>query len=67
VLIVTAYDSFVEDPRLRQADGYVIKSFGALDELKEKIVDILSWETTPEPNKKNHSTIEPKGAVAPAL
>jgi len=26
VLIVTAYDSFVDDPRLSQADGYFVKS-----------------------------------------
>jgi len=41
VLIVTAYDSFVDDPRVSQADGYVVKSFVALDELKQKIVDVL--------------------------
>jgi len=41
VLIVTAYDSFEQDPRLSQADGYVIKSFVALGELKQKIADIL--------------------------
>ncbi|MBW1741610.1 MAG: response regulator [Deltaproteobacteria bacterium] len=40
VLIVTAYDSFVDDPRLSQADGYVIKSIN-LDELKQKIADVL--------------------------
>ncbi len=41
VLIVTAYDSYVNDPRLSQADGYIIKSFSAFDELKEKIAEIL--------------------------
>jgi len=41
VIIVTAYDSFVDDPRVSQADGYVVKSFVALDELKQKIVDVL--------------------------
>jgi len=41
VLIVTAYDSFAEDPRLSQADGYVIKSFVAFDHLKEKIAEVL--------------------------
>ena len=41
VFIWSAYDSFREDPRLSQADGYVIKSFGCLDELKERIADIL--------------------------
>jgi len=40
VIIFTAYDSFREDPRLSQADGYVIKSM-VLDELKVKIADVL--------------------------
>ena len=40
VIIFTAYDSYVDDPRLSQADGYVIKSID-LDELKGKIADIL--------------------------
>ncbi len=41
VLILTAYDTFEQDPRLSQADGYVIKSFVDLDKLKEKIADVL--------------------------
>ena len=41
VLILTAYDTFEEDPRLSQADGYVIKSFVDLDKLKEKIAGVL--------------------------
>ena len=40
VLILTAYDSFMDDPRLSQADGYVIKSID-LGELKQKIADVL--------------------------
>jgi DNA-binding NtrC family response regulator len=40
VLIVTAYDTFVNDPRLSQADGYVIKSFN-LDNLKQEVAKIL--------------------------
>ena len=40
VIIFTAYDSFREDPRLSQANGYVIKSM-ILDELKEKIAGVL--------------------------
>lgn len=42
VLIVTAYDSYVDDPRLSQADGYVVKSIFTLDHLKETISEILS-------------------------
>ncbi len=40
IIIFTAYDSYREDPRLSQADGYVIKSM-ALDELKVKIAGVL--------------------------
>lgn len=42
VLIVTAYDTFVSDPRAFQADGYVVKSFLHFDELKRKIADMLA-------------------------
>ena len=41
VLIVTAYDTYADDPRLSQADGYVVKSFVHLDELKHKIANVL--------------------------
>lgn len=47
VIIFTAYDSYVDDPRLSQADGYVIKSV-ALDELKGKITDILRRKRSPQ-------------------
>jgi len=42
VLIVTAYDSYVDDPRVSQADGYIIKGFGTLDRLKQKIAEVLA-------------------------
>jgi len=41
VLIVTAYDTYADDPRLSQADGYIVKSFVHLNELKHKIADVL--------------------------
>jgi DNA-binding response OmpR family regulator len=41
VIIYTAHDSYREDPRLSEADGYIIKSI-ALDELKNKIANVLS-------------------------
>jgi DNA-binding response OmpR family regulator len=50
VLIVTAYDSFADDPRVSQADGYVVKSFVALDELKQKIADALEQKTVSQPD-----------------
>jgi two-component system response regulator (stage 0 sporulation protein F) len=40
VIILTAYDSFRDDPRLSQADAYVIKS-GDLTELKRKIANVV--------------------------
>ena len=46
VIIFTAYDSYVNDPRLSQADGYVIKSV-SLDELKGKIADVLRRKRAP--------------------
>jgi len=41
VIIVTAYDTYVDDPRVSQAAGYVVKSFFHFDELKQKIADVL--------------------------
>ena len=41
VLIVTAYDNYTNDPRLSEADGYVIKDFHAIGELKKKISETL--------------------------
>jgi DNA-binding NtrC family response regulator len=40
VIIVTAYDSFADDPRVSRANAYVIKSI-RLDTLKEKIAQVL--------------------------
>ena len=41
VIIFTAYDSYLDDPRLSQADDYVIKSV-CLDELKQKVANALN-------------------------
>jgi DNA-binding response OmpR family regulator len=41
VLIVTAYDNYADDPRVSEADGYVVKSFFHFDDLKHKIADVL--------------------------
>jgi DNA-binding NtrC family response regulator len=51
VLIFTAYDSFAVDPRLSEADGYVIKSYVAIDTLKQKVAELLKWERA---NHKEH-------------
>lgn len=57
VLIVTAYDSYVNDPRLSRADGYIIKSISVFDELKEKITDVLGQKTVP-PTDSNQYPIQ---------
>lgn len=46
IIIFTAYDTYVDDPRLSQADGYVIKSF-RLDKLKQKVADVLKRKPVP--------------------
>ncbi len=49
VLIVTAYDSYVDDPRLSSAEGYAIKSMDLRD-LKQKVAHILNRKATRERN-----------------
>ncbi len=63
VIIVTAYDSFMDDPRLSEADGYVIKSV-CLDELKRKIADVLNRKTAIESKKEVDSWLRnrPQGS-----
>ncbi len=41
VLIVSAYDSYKDDSRLAQADGYVVKDIYT-DQLKNRIYDTLA-------------------------
>lgn len=43
VIIVTAYDTYREDPRLSHADGYVVKNI-CFDELKLKIARVLGQQ-----------------------
>jgi DNA-binding NtrC family response regulator len=40
VIMVTAYSNFADDPRLFQADAYVVKSLDFM-ELKQTITDVL--------------------------
>ena len=40
VFIFTAHDSYSQDPRLSQSDGYMIKSI-YFDELKKKVSEVL--------------------------
>jgi two-component system, response regulator, stage 0 sporulation protein F len=43
VIILTAYDSFLDDPRLGRAQGYVIKDFDT-SRLREKITEVLAFQ-----------------------
>lgn len=48
VIIITAYDSYRDDPRLKKADGYVIKSFN-LTELKQRISELFKDQQEENP------------------
>ena len=52
VLIFTAYDSYVDDPRLSQADGYVVKDFTAFDRLKERMSEVLGANSRSDMGKR---------------
>lgn len=41
VLIVTAYDNLMNDPRAMQADGYLIKNFDNINHIGQKVHDLL--------------------------
>jgi DNA-binding NarL/FixJ family response regulator len=43
VIIFTAYDTFLDDPRSLQADGYILKT-ADLRGLKRKMVDVLAGQ-----------------------
>ena len=45
VLILTAYDNYRDDPRLAEADGYIVKNFAALETLKGIVASLLSQES----------------------
>lgn len=42
VLIVTIHDTHLDCPQLSMADGYVVNSHSAADELRQKISDLLA-------------------------
>ncbi len=60
VIIFTAYDSYLDDPRLSQADGYVIKSFD-LGELKQKVADVLKHKAAREEKVEAKTASGPEG------
>lgn len=56
VIIVTAYDSFENDPRLSDASGYVIKS-SDLSQLKETIANVLPVKKAVRTVKKDRQHV----------
>ncbi|MCF8050581.1 MAG: response regulator [Desulfobacterales bacterium] len=50
VLIVTAYDNFIGDSRLAQADGYVIKDIFT-DKLQKKVEEVLRIQAQKTKNR----------------
>jgi len=59
VLIISAYDSYMDDSRLSQADGYWLKSFTNLDDLKQKITAILNATQEADFGNRPHSSPPP--------
>ena len=51
VIIVTAYDTFMSDPRLSKADGYVIKGANFAD-LKKSIARVLGKQSVTRADNK---------------
>jgi len=45
VLIVTIHDTHLDCPQLSMADGYVIKSHSAAEELRQKISNLLDTQS----------------------
>ncbi|OGW53270.1 MAG: hypothetical protein A2Y81_07330 [Nitrospirae bacterium RBG_13_43_8] len=41
VLIVTAYDNLMNDPRAKQADGYLLKNLNNVDLIYQKVEEFL--------------------------
>lgn len=66
VLIVTAYDSFQDDPRLSRADGYVIKSTDFW-ELKHRIANALRQKQEPQGRVEAKKGVFPEVGVAQLL
>lgn len=61
VIIVTAHYSYMEDPRLSRADGYVIKRVRFWDELKQKVADVLKRKAAREEKVEAKTASGPEG------
>jgi DNA-binding NtrC family response regulator len=56
VIVVTAYDSHRDDPRLRKADGYILKSVEFWDEMRQKVAEVLGRNQLVQPETKREIT-----------
>ena len=65
ILLITASDSYSKDPRLSQADGYVIKSM-YFDELKQKITEILQGKIG-QSRERTRKGMLPQFNIAPSM
>ncbi len=59
VLIVTAHDTHLFSPHLSKADGYLVKSHTATDELMEKISNLLNRLSIFQKDTEFPSSIQP--------
>ncbi|MGD9022686.1 MAG: response regulator [Deltaproteobacteria bacterium] len=70
VVIMTAYDSYRDDPRLSQADGYVIKRLKFWEEVLATIEEILTkgayTRTSADTDVNSSSHLGPRIATGPA-
>jgi two-component system response regulator (stage 0 sporulation protein F) len=66
IIIFTAYDGYIDHPRLSQADGYVIKSID-LGELKQKVADVLKRKAAREEKVEAKSYLPKFGCLVHSL
>jgi hypothetical protein len=59
VIIVTAYDSHRDDPRLREADGYIVKSVEFWDEMRQKVAEKLGKKEMVQPESTREEMASP--------
>jgi two-component system, response regulator, stage 0 sporulation protein F len=67
VIIVTAYDSFRNDPRLSQASEYVMKNMGFVNELRKAVASALSEKPVRGTASGDHAASRDGIEIAPAL
>ena len=63
VIVVTAYDSHGDDPGLRKADGYIVKSVELWEEMRQKVAEVLGRNHLMQPETQRE-TASPNLATA---